>query len=271
MANFDYTSITELPGTRLNNEQLTRICQRYQLAMSHAADRRVLEVACGAGMGLRALSTVARSVVGLDYTMSVLQVAQAGQPPASMPHPAKKQVSLLGGDAQRLPFAAASFDLLLNFEAIYYLAEPRTFLRDAYRVLSTTGTLLLCTSNPQWPHFVPGAMTTHYPTLGELSDWLRASGFAQVTCYGAFPFVAASPTKQLISPLRKFILNSGLIDPESPGGLLLKRLAYGTLEPLPAALHSTQLATIAATESLVPLAPDQPDHTHRVLYCLARK
>lgn len=271
MANHDYTSITELPGTLLNDEQLTRICQRYQLAMAHAGDRRVLEVACGAGIGLQALSSVAASVVGLDYTMPVLQVAQAHLHPASMLRPVKRQVPLLRGDAQRLPFAAASVDLLLNFEAIYYLAEPLAFLREAHRVLSTTGTLLLCTSNPQWPHFVPGPMTTHYPTMVELDDWLHTCGFAKISCFGAFPVVAASPVKQLISPLRKFMLNRGVIDPESRLGLRLKRLAYGKLTPLPAALHPTQLTTMAAREALVPLAPGQPDHTHRVLYCLAEK
>lgn len=264
---YDFTPITELPGTLLTIEQFGRISQRYHLAMTHAANRRVLEVACGAGMGLRALSTVAQSVVGLDYTMSVLQIAQAQREHEPVQHIAP----LLGGDAQHLPFADASFDLLLNFEAIYYLAKSQAFLKEAHRVLSTAGCLLLCTSNPDWPHFVPGPMTTRYPTIVELYEWLDASGFRQISCHGAFPFVGATPLKRLISPLRKFILQSGLIAPESPMGLRLKRLAYGPLIPLPAALDPTELATTAATVPLRPLVPDQPDHTHRVLYLLAQK
>jgi SAM-dependent methyltransferase len=258
----DYTPITELPGTLLNNEQLARIKQRYQLATWHAKDRRVLEVACGAGMGLGLLAASAKSLTGFDYTQQVLAVAQSHY---------GRRVALLGADAQQLPFASASFDLLVNFEAIYYLPDPLCFLREAGRVLAVDGTLLLCTSNPDWPHFVPGSLTTAYPTVPDLYAWLDQCGFQEITIYGAFPTITTSGLKQFVTPLRKLILQSGIIDPESAFGTSIKRFAYGRLTPLPAELHTDELQHSAPEATLTQLPTSQADTTHRVLYALARR
>ncbi len=258
----DYTPITELPGTLLNNEQLARIRQRYQLAAWHAKDRRVLEVACGAGMGLGLLAATAKSLIGFDYTQQVLAVAQKHY---------DRRIALLGADAQQLPFATASFDLLVNFEAIYYLPDPLRFLRETWRVLAADGTLLLCTSNPDWPHFVPGLLTTVYPTVPELHAWLYQGGFQEIALYGAFPTITISGLKQFVTPLRKLILQSGIINPESAVGTRIRRFAYGRLTPLPAELRSDELQHNAPAATLTQLPAGQADTTHRVLYALARR
>lgn len=260
----DYTPITELPGTLLNDEQMARICQRYRVAKQHAKARRVLEVACGAGMGLGLLAAEATSVAGLDYTQSVLTVAEAHY---------QDRFPLIRGDAQTLPFADRSFDLLVNFEAIYYLPDPRRFLREAWRVLAPGGTLLLCTSNPDWPHFAPGPLTTRYPTLPELDAWLAQGGFSEREYVGAFPVAAAGGLKQLVAPMRKLILQSGLVHPESALGAFLKRFAYGDLTPLPAELQLVDLARYPAMATLTTLTlpANRTDHTHRVLYAIARR
>src|SRR5690606_34061985 len=108
----DYTTITELPGAGLTPEQYSRFIQRYALAAGQAQGRRVLEVACGSGSGLTYLAERAAGVVGLDYAGPVLQQARERSTPP-----------LVQGDAHNLPFDAARFDLLLCFEAIYYLCD----------------------------------------------------------------------------------------------------------------------------------------------------
>ncbi len=258
----DYIAITEVPGTLLNTEQIARMRQRYALAMQLARGRRVLEVACGAGNGLAALATVADSVVGLDYSTAVLAVAQGAQTPV--------QRALTAGDAQQLPFATASFDLLLNFEAIYYLADPLAFLREAQRVLSPGGTLLLCTSNPEWPNFVAGALTTRYPTLVELQAWLAEVGFQSIRCHGALPATTTGSRGRLRTWLRKRLLQSGIIVPASRLGNVLKQVAYGKLTVLPANLSP---ATLEQEQQLplIPLPADRPDRVHRVLYLQAQR
>ncbi|MEZ4613993.1 MAG: class I SAM-dependent methyltransferase [Caldilineaceae bacterium] len=258
----DYTPITELPGTQLNDEQFARIAQRYLLAAQHAHDQRVLEIACGAGAGLGMLIQNAKLAVGLDYTQNILAVAQSHY---------GDRLPLVGGDAQRLPFANASFDLLVNFEAIYYLRDQQMFFQEAQRILRPGGMLLLCTSNPHWPHFAPGPLTTDYPCVTKIARWLEECGFVARHYFGAFPVSAARGIKQLIAPVRKCILQSGLISPESPLGALIKRFAYGPLRPLPVELQPAHIVRDGPEMRLTPLSGDRVDSIHRVLYVLAQR
>lgn len=68
----NFTAITELPHSLLHEEQWTRILQRYHLGARSAHGKDVLEVACGAGIGLGLLQQHARSLIGCDYTGQVL-------------------------------------------------------------------------------------------------------------------------------------------------------------------------------------------------------
>jgi cyclopropane fatty-acyl-phospholipid synthase-like methyltransferase len=58
----NFTPVTELPGSMVTREQLARLYHRYHTAGRYAAGKRVLEVACGAGLGLGYLVRTAESV-----------------------------------------------------------------------------------------------------------------------------------------------------------------------------------------------------------------
>ncbi len=255
----DYTSITELPASLLTPDQLGRFAQRYAYAHTLARGRRVLEVACGAGSGLNYLATTAAQVVGLDYTASVLTEAQKSA-----------QVPLTQGDAQRLPYARGSFDLVLCFEAIYYLEDYQLFLAECRRVLAPGGGVLICQSNPGWPDFVPGALTTIYPTLPELTAGLTSAGFRDIKSYGALPIITAGARQKLVNRLRRWGTMVGILSWLSPLTTLLKRLSYGQLQPLPRAIDAAWVAMWQANLSLTPLSPTQPDRVHRVIYVEGR-
>jgi ubiquinone/menaquinone biosynthesis C-methylase UbiE len=256
----DFTAVTELPGSLLNWEQMARIRQRYALAASLARGARVLEISCGSGIGLGLVQEAATSLVGCDLTYGVLAAAQQHY---------GGRIPLVGADAQRLPFADYSFDLLLCFEAIYYLPHPDHFLNEARRLLSPRGRLLIGTSNPHWPHFVPGAMSLHYPDLGELDTRLRQAGFAQLQAWGSFPADDALPGRQtLVSTARRQLGRLPFLTADTGLTRLLKRLAYGRLTPLPAELPG--VAESEPSPDLTPLDPNQPDRRHRVLFVLAQ-
>ncbi|MDO8632344.1 MAG: methyltransferase domain-containing protein [Phycisphaerales bacterium] len=51
-------------------------------------------------------------------------------------------------DAEQIPFADASIDTAVSAEMIYYLRRPERFIAEAYRVLRSSGRLLLSTTNP---------------------------------------------------------------------------------------------------------------------------
>lgn len=257
----DYTPITELPQSLLTVEQVLRIAHRYHLAAEMASSQRVLEVACGAGSGLGLLAAVAHSFCAVDYTRSLLHVARDhyGQ-----------RVPLAQADAQQLPFERAAFDLILCFEAIYYLVDYRRFLRESRRVLAPNGRLLLSLSNPSWPDFVPGPMTVHYPHGPELAESLAAAGFHGVELFGILPTSASTAADRLRHRLRRFALRFDLPARLGPLAAPLKRALYSRLHPLPAELDATQAARIARGAALSPVSSAHPDRVHRVLYACAR-
>ncbi len=259
----DYTNITEQPGTLVNDEQRARLHHRYGLALSYAEGRRVLEAACGTGLGLPALRTIAAHVTAFDYAQSSLGVIHSRQPTGC----------LARADAQRLPFASSSFDLVLCFEAIYYFPQPAAFLADALRVLAPNGLLLLGTSNPEWPAFVPGALTAHYPSADALATLLANAGFRRVQLFGAFADEERSRRQRLVLRLRRFVLGHTplprLLARQPLLASLLQRASYGALRPLPTAIEAAEARRCFAHVPLSPLSPRQPQRQHRVLYVLA--
>jgi ubiquinone/menaquinone biosynthesis C-methylase UbiE len=267
MMAMDYTEITELPGAALTDEQFARFCHRYALGAELAAHRRVLEVACGAGSGLGYLAqgrVGAAGVIGLDYSAPVLHAARMQY---------GGRIPLVRGDARALPFCRAAFDLVLCFEAIYYLGDYEAFLRESARVLAPGGILLLCQSNPDWPDFVPGNFSVHYPSVPELATSLMRAGFARVELSGILPTTTVPGPRSLVNRLRRVVLRSSLVPrallDHGPLADLLKRITYGRLVPLPAELDDATVEAAAGSVVATPLATDRPDCIHRVIYARA--
>ena len=260
MTRTDYTSVTELAGSRLNAEQMERFVHRYAVAaaLTHG---RTLEVACGPAIGLGALQAHGRKVLGLCYTPAVLHRAQAHY---------RGRLPLICADGQQLPAAASSFDAVICLEAIYYFPDPAAFLAEVRRVLAPGGRLLVGSSNPDWPHFVPGSLSRHYPSAPELARYLQTAGFAPVQLFGAVAVHQTSPRHTAALRLRRRLLRSPLRPLIAPLAGRLKGAVYGQLVPLPAELRLHTLRHAIATLHLEPLPLDQPDRVHRVLYALGK-
>ncbi len=104
-------------------EALAEVLERLALP-----GRRCLEVGCGTGSVLGILADRFDAVVGLDLAMGMLQRADCGG------------VSLIQGDAGRLPFADGSFDLIVAVNAFLFPAEYK-------RVLAPSGNLVFVSTN----------------------------------------------------------------------------------------------------------------------------
>jgi SAM-dependent methyltransferase len=254
----DYTAVTELPGTRLNTEQMERFLHRYAVC-ARLARGRILEVACGPAIGLAGLHALGHPVTGLCYTPAVLQGAQ-GHLGGRLP--------LLAGDAQRLPLAAGTYDTVLCLEAIYYFPNPPAFLAEARRVLAPRGSILLAWANPDWPHFVPGNLALRYPSGPELAAALQAAGFTGIQLYGAFPLHAADTRHATAMRLRRLLLGGPLRHVIAPLAARGKRLVYGPLAALPHKLPHAVLQEAAATLALAAVRAEETDRVHRVLYAV---
>src|SRR5690349_18290635 len=144
----DFSSVTELPRQGATRMQMSMLRTRYGWAAQYAAGKYVLEVACGAGLGLVWLAQRARRVAAGDIDQENCRIAReacCGQ--------ANIRVEWM--DALELPFEARSFDLVVLFEALYYLTDVPRFLAEARRVLRPGGALLISTVNCEWSGFHP--------------------------------------------------------------------------------------------------------------------
>ena len=119
----------------LMNEHLAR----YGFAESLVAGKRVLDAGCGVGYGSARLARSADRVVGLDNAREPLLATQLEYGDCD--------VRLAEGDCRGLPFANASFDVVVAFEVIEHLENWRGFLAEARRVLTRGGRLLVSTPN----------------------------------------------------------------------------------------------------------------------------
>jgi len=103
-------------------------------------DRDVLELGCGAAHWSRSLAERGGRVVGLD--ISLAQLRQADRSARA------RRLSLVQADAQTLPFADESFDLVLSDYGGMSWADPYLTVPEAARVLRPGGQLAFCTNSP---------------------------------------------------------------------------------------------------------------------------
>lgn len=165
----------QLPDREMTEIEFRHICHRYHIARRMVENRSVLDVGCGAGLGLTYLAQTASRVVGTDLFAENIQQASKSEGPKVATHVM---------DAHHLQFKDGTFDVILAMEVVQYLRLD-DFLTEVYRVLRPGGEAFICLPNPDRPEFTPGIGTIHYPTAGELRERLLAHGFEARIC-GAF-------------------------------------------------------------------------------------
>ena len=224
----EFRTVTEIPSDGATADQFQIMYTRYALAVKYAEGKDVLEVACGAGVGLGLLARVARRTVAGDIDERNLAVAHRT-------YAERSGVALNRFDAQSLPFRSASFDVVLLYEALYYLPAAEAFFREAWRVLRPGGTLLTSTVNCRWAEFNPSPFSVKYYDAVELSRALESRGFG-VEMYASFPASNGGVRSGVIGALRRFAVSFHLIPRTMKGKQMLKRLFYGRLRPIPTEL-----------------------------------
>lgn len=115
---------------------------------------RVLDDGCGGGGMCVSFAEEADRVVGIDPTE---RFRDAGVRLARERR--VTNVQFVQADGTRLPFAAGTFDLVLSHAVIEHVADPVAYLREARRVLASTGWLFLETA----PYLSPSG--AHLPRL----------------------------------------------------------------------------------------------------------
>jgi SAM-dependent methyltransferase len=255
--NRDFSSVTELAGDEVTQEQIERLAHRYLWAGTYCDGRDVLEVACGPGQGLGYLAARAQRLWAGDLTSRLVRDAHGHY---------GDRVALLELDAQRLPFSEASLDVVILFEAIYYLPSAAAFVAECRRVLRPGGQVLIASANPDLWDFNPSPHSVGYYGVAELGRLFAAAGFAY-RFFGHLPVDAVSLRQRLFRPLKKAASALGLIPKSMAGKKLLKRLVFGGLVVMPAEI-GPETSLYAPP---VPLPSEQPNRRFKVIYAAAAK
>ncbi len=104
------------------------------------AGRRLLDAGCGPGVYAKDLRARGAEVVGLDVTPEMLLEAHARLGP---------DVPLLRANLERpLPFAYATFDIVLSALVVDYVEDWDALFAEFHRVLRPGGTLVFSTGHP---------------------------------------------------------------------------------------------------------------------------
>jgi ubiquinone/menaquinone biosynthesis C-methylase UbiE len=101
---------------------------------------RFLDVGCGTGRGTIMLGQKGYSVIGIDYTKEMLQLAQEKKKDLKLDNILFKQ-----GNAKELPFKDNSFDCVVSFNFIHMFGiEPqKNIINEMWRVLRHGGVLII--------------------------------------------------------------------------------------------------------------------------------
>eukprot|EP00937_MAST-01D_sp_MAST-1D-sp2_P000474 g474.t1 len=160
------------------------------------SDLKLLDVGCGTGNYLRAVSPKLGDCVGLEYNEGMLEQAQAKEMPG---------VELSQGTALDLTrFKPGSFDLVIMTQVLHHL-EPevhRHVLEQISRVIAPGGAFWMSTQTPHqhmdgfwWTPLIPKAsakVAARFSGLPELTRTMSEAGFASCGSH--------VPAETLISP-----------------------------------------------------------------------
>ena len=109
----------------------------------------VLDVGCGAGdeaCGLSALVGLSGRIIGVDASTTMVQEARRRATGSAV------AVGFAIGDAQTLPFAAASFDACRAERVLQHLRHPALAVTEMARVTRAGGRVVVC--EPDWQTLV---------------------------------------------------------------------------------------------------------------------
>jgi SAM-dependent methyltransferase len=138
---------------------------------------RLLDIGCGGGLLLRDAVGAGARAAGLDHSAAMVELARERAPGATV----------VQGQAERLPFAAESFEAVSMSVVFLFLEDPVGALAECRRVLCAGGRLALFTSAPELrgtpaaPE--PLAAHLHFYDDHRLAQLARDAGLADPAVY----------------------------------------------------------------------------------------
>ena len=139
-----YTAFDD-PVALLRAESKTKVPWVLEKIKSHFANfekLKLLDVGCGAGFLSNSLATHGLQVTGLDVSADSLAVAKK--------YDKTQTAEYILGDAYRLPFPEASFDIVTAMDFLEHVDNPQLAIQEISRVLKPGGLFFFHTFNRNW-------------------------------------------------------------------------------------------------------------------------
>lgn len=168
---------------------------RYAFVAPFVAGKRVLDISCGTGYGTQFMAQQgAAEVVGVDVDESAVNFASKFHA-----HPHAKFIQSDAHYVQQLE--DASFDVIVSFETLEHLPNPRKFLVELKRLLKPEGQLFLSCPNDYRISPWISEFHLHKFRFSEFRD-LALSVFSEAVFLGQHYSVASHILKPIVPPAK---------------------------------------------------------------------
>jgi ArsR family transcriptional regulator len=142
-------------------------------ALGSAPIRDLVDLGTGTGRMLQLIAPRVQRAVGLDASHAMLSVARANLEKAAL-----TRIELRQGDIYAPPFPRNTFDLVIIHQVLHYLDDPARAIREAARLVSPGGRILVVDFAPHSLEFLREAQA--HRRLGfateQVAGWLDEAG-----------------------------------------------------------------------------------------------
>lgn len=112
----------------------------YEFARLFTEGKKVLDLGCGTGYGTAAIASSASEAIGVDISGTAVRQASERFPADNLTFTQIQPV-----EDGPLPFADASFDVVLSFQVVEHVPDVAAYVAEVRRVLRPGGTFLCVT------------------------------------------------------------------------------------------------------------------------------
>jgi SAM-dependent methyltransferase len=119
-----------------------RAAEGFVSRLNVPSGSRVLDIACGSGNLAIPLARGGADVTGVDIAPNLLEQARARASAENL------KATFDEGDAEQLPYADASFDVVVSMFGAMFAPRPELVVSEAARVLKPGGVLAMANWNP---------------------------------------------------------------------------------------------------------------------------
>ena len=239
-----------IPGTTAWRKWGHQHLQRYLFTERFVLGKRVLDLACGAGYGSYVLRTLgAGSVVGVDLDGTAIDYARENYKRGEL-HYEQGNALLWEGNSR--------FDVVVSFETIEHLADPKRFINRLASHLEPNGILIISAPNTlQYLKANPPIQNEHHlnePDHAKFRSWLE-NEFIVDSEWEQSPVVAASYQHICNNISFSDLLRQGWVRTANKLERALRHIVGKTL--LPIQRPEPNINTVESFTDIMPLLPER--------------